>query len=91
MQNNSAELVEKLTQSITMLSSVVSICVAGFTKKEQLDDIAKFFEKVDKKGFDRSLEQSMDSIRAKSSWLARDSDDVSGWLKEKGYLEKGKL
>jgi aminopeptidase 2 len=91
MQKNWDTLVEKLPPSMTMLSSVVSICVAGFTKKQQLDEITKFFDKVDKKGFDRSLEQSSDSIRAKNNWLERDSEDVNGWLKEKGYLGKGKL
>lgn len=91
MKDNWAELVEKLPPSMTMLSSVVSICMSGFTRKEQLDEITAFFEKVDKKGFDRSLEQSSDSIRAKSNWLDRDAEDVSGWLREKGYLGKGKL
>ena len=91
MQNNWPELVQKLPPSMTMLSSVVSICVSGFTKKSQLEEITKFFANVDKKGFDRSLEQSSDSIRAKSNWLERDGDDVSGWLKENGYLGKGKL
>ena len=91
MQKNWPELVEKLPPSMTMLSSVVSICVAGFTKKEQLDEVTKFFEGMDKKGFNRSLEQSSDSIRAKSSWLDRDGEDVAGWLRERGYLGRGKL
>ena len=44
-------------------------------------------------GFDRALEQSSDSIRAKASWLKRDRGDVEGWLAENGYLAKvaGKL
>ena len=91
MQKNWAELVEKLPPSMTMLSSVVSICVAGFTKKSQLEEVTKFFDGVERKGFDRSLEQSCDSIRAKSNWLERDGDDVLSWLKERGYLGKGKL
>ncbi len=91
MQKSWPELVEKLPPSMTMLSSVVSICVAGFTRKEQLEEVTKFFSAVDKKGFDRSLEQSSDSIRAKSNWLERDGEDVAGWLKERGYLGKGKL
>lgn len=45
-------------------------------------------------GFDRALDQSKDSIRAKASWLDRDREDVESWLKSNGYLGKagdGKL
>ena len=91
MCKNWDELVEKLPPSMTMLSSVVSICVAGFTGEKQLAAVEDFFKDKDKKGFDRSLQQSLDSIRAKGNWLQRDREDVLGWLKENGYLEKGKL
>ncbi|KAL2415719.1 Aminopeptidase 2 [Exophiala dermatitidis] len=91
MCNNWDVLVEKLPPSMTMLSSVVSICVAGFTKEDQMAKVEHFFHDKDKKGFDRSLQQSLDSIRAKANWLKRDGDDVTGWLKENGYLEKGRL
>ncbi|KIW94428.1 uncharacterized protein Z519_04404 [Cladophialophora bantiana CBS 173.52] len=83
------ELVEKLPPSMTMLSSVVSICVAGFTSDAQLKKVEDFFEGKDKKGFDRSLQQSMDSIQAKANWLKRDGEDVWGWLKSNGYLREG--
>lgn len=91
MCKNWDTLVEKLPPSMTMLSSVVSICVAGFTKDEHMRRVEEFFADKDKKGFDRSLQQSLDSIRAKANWLQRDEDDVLGWLKEHGYLEKGRL
>lgn len=91
MKENWSTLVERLPPSMTMLSSVVSICVATFTKQSQLDDVSGFFGSVDKKGFDRSLEQSLDSVRAKMNWLGRDKEDVEGWLRERGYLGKGKL
>lgn len=91
MRKNWDELVEKLPPSMTMLSSVVSICVAGFTSEKQVRQVEDFFKDKDQKGFDRSLQQSIDSIRAKANWLERDGDDVLGWLKESGYLEKGKL
>ncbi|KAI1621361.1 aminopeptidase [Exophiala viscosa] len=91
MTSNWDELVEKLPPSMTMLSSVVSICAAGFTSEKQLSKVEQFFADKDKKGYDRSLQQSMDSIKAKANWLERDGEDVLGWLKENGYLEKGKL
>ncbi|KEF52620.1 aminopeptidase [Exophiala aquamarina CBS 119918] len=93
MEKNWEELVEKLPPSMTMLSSVVSICAAGFTRSDQMAKVEAFFQNKDKKGFDRSLQQSLDSIRAKANWLERDSEDVVSWLKEHGYLKavSGKL
>ena len=35
---------------------------------------------VCKQGFDRALEQSLDSIEAKAKWIERDQTDVSTWL-----------
>lgn len=37
-------------------------------------------------GYDRTLEQSLDTIRAKTNWLLRDNEDVESWLKENQYL-----
>jgi aminopeptidase 2 len=91
MVENWDELVEKLPPSMSMLSSVVSICSAGFTSEKQMNKVEDFFKNKDKKGYDRSLQQSLDSIRAKSNWLQRDAEDVSGWLKDNGYLEKARL
>jgi aminopeptidase 2 len=86
MKANWGKLVEALPPSMTMLSSVVAICVSGFTNESQKKQVADFFSDKDKKGFDRSLEQSLDSIQAKSGWLSRDRGDVEAWLKGKGYL-----
>ena len=86
MKDNWSELERKLPPSLTMLSTVVSICTSSFTHEDHMRDIQDFFGKRKTQGFDQSLAQSLDSIRAKSRWLKRDSGDVEGWLKEKGYL-----
>ena len=39
-------------------------------------------------GFDRALQQSLDAIQAKASWLERDRDDVEQWLSTNGYVGK---
>ena len=84
-KSNWDTLIVKLPPSLTMLSSVVSICVSGFTQEAQLRDVQKFFEDKDKKGYSRSLEQSQDSIRSKIGTLSRDGSDVQDFLKQKGY------
>lgn len=85
LTSNWSTIVERLPPSMTMLSSVVSICAAGFTKEAQLKKVEQFFADKDKKGFDRSLDQSFDSIQSKINWLGRDSKDVTDFLKNKGY------
>ena len=42
-------------------------------------------------GFDRAVEQSLDAIRAKVSWIQRDRADVETWLKNNSFLRDGKL
>ncbi len=86
MKANWDELQEKCPPGLTMLGSIVQICTSGFTTEEQLKEMRQFFDGRSTKGFDRALEQSSDSIRAKASWLARDRTDVEGWLGAHGYL-----
>ena len=89
MKENWDGLQKKCPPGLTMLGSVVQICTSGFTTQEQLKEVRAYFEGKSTKGFDRALEQSSDSIRAKASWLDRDREDVEGWLGEHGYLGKG--
>ena len=49
--------------------------------------VSEFFNGKDRKGFERALGQSLDSVRAKSSWLERDGGDVKAYLEKQGYLD----
>ena len=93
MKDNWEAIQKKCPPGLSMLSSIVQMCTSGFTSEEQLKDVRAFFDGKSTKGFDRALEQSSDSIRAKAGWLKRDKADVEEWLKENGYLgkESGKL
>lgn len=87
-------LTKKCPPSLGMLSSVVQIATSGFTHENQLETFQKWFSERSTKGFDRSLEQSSDAVRAKAKWIARDGKDVEEWLAANGYLgssESGKL
>jgi aminopeptidase 2 len=89
MTANWDELQKKCPPGLSMLGSIVQICTSGFTTEEQLKEVKEFYDGRSTKGFDRALEQSSDSIRAKASWLARDRGDVEGWLEAHEYLGKG--
>jgi aminopeptidase 2 len=81
-------LEKKLPPGLTMLGSVVTICTSSFTSPQQIKTIQEFFAKKSTKGFDQSLAQSIDAIKAKGQWIERDSEDVKTWLKDNGYLQK---
>ena len=85
LQENWETIEKKLPPGLSMLGSVVQICTSSFTHTDQLEEIEKFFGSRSTKGFDQGLAQSLDSIRAKASWIERDRDDVATWLKEGGY------
>ena len=85
LTKNWESLEKKLPPGLTMLGAVVSICTSSFTSEEHVKQIKDFFGKKSTKGFDQSLAQSLDSIRAKASWIHRDGDDVKTWLKQNGY------
>ncbi|KAL8634168.1 hypothetical protein Q9189_000087 [Teloschistes chrysophthalmus] len=88
MTSNWAAIEKKCPPGLSMLSGVVQLCTSGFTSEEQLKEVREWFEGKKTKGFDRALEQSADSVRAKSMWLARDRGDVEGWLRKEGFLGK---
>lgn len=85
MKNNWDVIVKRLPPGLTMLSSVVTLCTSSFTHKDQMEDVEAFFSDRSTKGFDQTLAQSLDSIRAKSNWLQRDGTDVEEWLKQNGF------
>jgi aminopeptidase 2 len=89
MKENWETLVKALPPTMTMLSSVVTICVGGFTRETQMQEVEKFFSDKEKTGFDMALNQAIDGIKAKESWLQRDSKDVAQWLSSNGYLKAG--
>lgn len=86
MTENWNELTNRLPPGLTMLGSVVSLCTSAFNSEEDLNRIQSFFSQRSTKGFDLALAQSCDNIRSKSSWLARDREDVKKWITS--YVEK---
>ena len=57
----------------------------GFTKEEQKKEVEAYFAKIDTKGFDQGLAQSLDVITSKANWSSRDYDVIAKWLGENGY------
>jgi aminopeptidase 2 len=79
MTENWDELNRKFPAGLNMLGTIVTICTSSFSKQADLERVEKFFEGRSTKGFDQGLAQSLDTIRAKTAWLARDREDVKAW------------
>ncbi|KAK9487097.1 peptidase family M1-domain-containing protein [Lipomyces starkeyi] len=80
------ELEKLLPPGLSMLSSVVSLSTSGFASEADVQDIEEFFSKKNTKGYDKGLAQSLESVRSKIQWVARDREAVKGWLKDNAYL-----
>ena len=90
-KENFEAIKKKCPPALSLLGYVVTITTSSFTRTEHIVAIQEFFEGKDKMGFEKKLEQSLDGVRAKASWLERDSEDVKAWLKGEGLLKGEKL
>jgi aminopeptidase 2 len=70
----------KFPATSTMIGGIVGSSTGSLTTPAQLEAVLAFFEGKDKAGYDRSLAQNLDSIRAKIAWVQRDDADVRAWL-----------
>lgn len=91
VKENWDQIYELLPPGLSMLGSVVQIATSGFTKREQKEDVEKFFSGKNTKGYDQGLAQSLDVITSKINWSERDSTKVAEWLSSNGYSSKSRL
>lgn len=89
MTGNWDELCKRFPAGLSILGTIVTLCTNGFTSKDQMTRVEKFFSDKSTKGFDQGLAQSLDAIRAKDAWIVRDRKVVEEWVKDNGYLGKG--
>lgn len=64
------------------LSYVISP-LGSYHTNRAADDIEKFFKKNPAPGAERTLQQTLERIRAKSAWLARDGKKLEKWLQKR--------
>ncbi|KAJ4010114.1 Aminopeptidase 2 mitochondrial [Fusarium irregulare] len=79
-------LTKRLPPGMSLLGDMVAISTSSFTHADQIDDVKSFFEEKGNKGFELELAQSLDAMKAKQNWLARDKEDVKQWLAQNKYL-----
>lgn len=80
MTKNWDAIYTKFPKESTIIGSIVAYSVGGLSTQKQLSEVEKFFGERSKAGFDRSLAQATDSVRAKVAWTERDNEDLRQWL-----------
>lgn len=76
---------KKLSTNPAVLSRYLKKTLERFASHEVERDIVQFFEGKDQRGYDRSIVQVSDSIRANADYRERDDQLVLEWLKTHGY------
>ncbi|KDN42604.1 putative AAP1-alanine/arginine aminopeptidase [Tilletiaria anomala UBC 951] len=81
------ELVERFSGNFA-LGRLVELSFGSFSSDKDVADVEAFFKGRDTRKYSMALSQGLEGVRARAAWLARDRDDVSGWLRKNGYLKQ---
>ena len=76
---------KKLAGNPVVLDRYLKQSLSKFTSLEVDEDIQKFFETKDTKGYDRGLVQVSDTVRSNAGYKDRDEKLVLEWLETHGY------
>ncbi|KAL1923606.1 uncharacterized protein VTP21DRAFT_8586 [Calcarisporiella thermophila] len=72
-------------RSWNLLGNLVRASVGNFSSWERLREAERFFSTLDTREFARSLQQSLEALRVRASWVERDGRDVEEWLQANGF------
>lgn len=86
MQANWPAIREKFSSNMVVLDRLVKLTLQNFSSMKAHDQIQAFYADKDNHGYDRSLGQVLDTIKAKAQWLERDGEVVKGWLQANSFL-----
>ncbi|KAI0713398.1 peptidase family M1-domain-containing protein [Earliella scabrosa] len=59
------------------------ICFGGFSSDKDYEDTAAFFKDKDTSKFDMALKQTLDSIKSRSAWVKRSTNELTQWLEKR--------
>ncbi|XP_071496767.1 puromycin-sensitive aminopeptidase-like [Diadema antillarum] len=85
LQEKWSELHERYSGGF-LLSRLVQSCTEGFATEARAVEVEEFFKNHPAPAAERTVQQSLENIRLKAKWLARDGESISQWLKEKIQL-----
>jgi aminopeptidase 2 len=62
------------------MSYLVRYAMDFLSTKKDLEESEKYFEDKDTSKYNQSLQQTLDTIRAKIAYIERSTEDLGGWL-----------
>ena len=68
------------------LAGLLRMTIAPLSTDADADAVESFFRERNTSKYSMALAQGLDSIRSQARWLARDTDDVTTWLRTNGFL-----
>jgi len=63
-----------------LMPRIVGICTSSFTTLQMAEEIEQFFKTHPCPSAHRSIQQSLESVRSRATWLERDREDVKSFL-----------
>lgn len=76
---------KKFSPNMVLLDRLVRVTLQLFSSKKAYDEIEAFYKDKDTHGFERSLGQALDTIKANTQWIERDAGVVKSWLHSSNY------
>ena len=67
---------------------MIELCTSSLGTRAQLEDVRAWFEGYETEAEAFWLGQSLERVEARVGWVERGREDVSAWLREKGYCRE---
>jgi aminopeptidase N len=85
IQENFDTLKTKLSANMVVFDRFLNLSLQRFNDKETEQEIAKFFDGMDNRGYDRTLGILHDTILGRAAYKERDGPIILEWLKTNGF------
>lgn len=87
LSTNYDAIYARLNTNRVTFDRFLKFSLGRYSSEEKLAKFTKFFQDKDTYGFERTLEQVLDSVKTNARWVKRDSEAVAEWLKKEKYYE----
>ncbi|VVT46863.1 uncharacterized protein SAPINGB_P001425 [Magnusiomyces paraingens] len=77
---------KKFSTNMVVLDRLVRLMITNFASEKAYKEIETFYSDKNTHGFERSLGQALDTIKANTEWVERDGKEVKQWLVENKYI-----
>ncbi|KNC84831.1 hypothetical protein SARC_02972 [Sphaeroforma arctica JP610] len=80
VKTNWAAFHDRFSAGNFLLGRIVTASAEGFASEKRADEVTSFFDANGTPAIERTIKQSIESIRARAAWLERDRDGLEKWL-----------